>query len=487
LAPEKTVKNVLWSPQVGPQTALIECPVFEVFYGGARGGGKTEGSIGDWLQHAGKYGADAIGVFFRRTAKQLEEVVARTKSLFPLIGASYREQKSEWTMANGARLKFRYLERDSDAEQYQGHSYTRVYIEEVPNFPSPEPINKLRATLRSPAGVPVGMRLTGNPGGVGHTWVKKRYIDPEPKGYKIIKEIFQSPFDASEILLERVFIPSKLSDNPLLMQNDPSYVARLQQQGSARLVDAWLRGDWEIILGAFFDCFDETRHVLGQEWLSKIPRDATRFRSFDWGSSRPFSVGWYVVSDGSWGLPKKALLKYREWYGSTGAPNVGLKMTAEMVAEGILRREEREKINYGVADPQIFIRDGGPSIGERMLVRKCIFRAADRRRKVGWDQLRQYLLGEDGIPHLYFLESCEDSIRTIPALQHDEHDEEDLDTEAEDHAADETRYAVMSRPYLPRTGEKAPPLYPRLPSEMTINELVKKRSRDRLEAEEARI
>jgi hypothetical protein len=141
-------QQVIWQPQEGPQTALIECPVFEVFYGGARGGGKTEGSIGDWLEHSSAHGAGAIGIFFRRKLVQLAEVIARTQQLFPRLGAKYNTQSKTWTMANGARLKFAYLERDSDAEEYQGHSYTRVYVEELTNFPSPGPINKLRATLR---------------------------------------------------------------------------------------------------------------------------------------------------------------------------------------------------------------------------------------------------------------------------------------------------------------------------------------------------
>jgi hypothetical protein len=446
--------RVVWSPQPGPQTALIECPVFEVFYGGARGGGKTEGSIGDWLEHANSYGQNAIGIFVRRKLTQLEEVIARFRIITAPLGFRYREQKHEFEAPNGARLKFRYLERDSDADEYQGHNYTRVYVEEVTNFPSPEPINKLRATLRSAAGVPVGMRLTGNPGGPGHSWVKQRYIDPAPRGYKILKERFRDPYRGEELELERVFIPSKISDNPLLMRNDPFYVARLQQQGSAQLVKAWLEGDWDIVLGAFFDCFDPRTHVLGMEWLALIPQHALRFRSFDWGSAKPFSVGWYVLSDGSWGLPRGALLKYREWYGTNGQPNVGLKMDAEPVAQGILAREKRESIRYGVADPSIFVRDGGPSIAERMMGKGCIWRPADRKRIVGWDMLRRYLIGDAGLPLLYFLECCEDTIRTLPLLLHDEHDPEDVDTESEDHSADETRYAVMSRPWLQR--EKPP-------------------------------
>ena len=127
--------KVIWAPQPGPQTALLMCPVFELFFGGARGGGKTEGMIGDWLQHSALYGEDAIGIFVRRTLTQLSEVIARTKQLFTKIGGKYNAQRSEWLMPTGARLRFVYLERDSDADNYMGHNYTRVYIEEVTNFP----------------------------------------------------------------------------------------------------------------------------------------------------------------------------------------------------------------------------------------------------------------------------------------------------------------------------------------------------------------
>lgn len=475
--------KVVWEPQPGPQMALVACPVFEVFYGGARGGGKTDGSLGDWLEHSGKYGADAVGVFFRRKFKQLSEVIARSKQLFKPLGARYNEQKAEWTMPNGARLLFRYLERDSDAEEYQGHNYTRVYIEEVTNFPNPDPINKLRATLRSAAGVPVGMRLTGNPGGPGHNWVKKRYIDPSRGGYTVISEEEDIELDGKTIRvsIDRIFIPSRLGDNVLLMRNDPTYVLRLKQSGSAALVKAWLEGNWDIVDGAFFDEWDSERHVLGQEWIYCIPERVTRFRAFDWGSAKPFSVGWYVLSDGSWGLPYGAMLKYREWYGASG-PNKGIKMPADLVAKGILERERGEVMQYGAADPSIFIQNGGPSIAEMMAVKGCHWRRGDNRREPGWEQMHMRLQGNaesKGEPMLYFLESCVDSIRTIPTLQHDQKNEEDLDTEGEDHAADETRYAVMSRPWISKVSSRQAPM-PKLPHQMTINELVARQTKRRL-------
>jgi hypothetical protein len=483
-------QNILWQPQEGPQTALIQCPIFEVFYGGARGGGKTESSIGDWLEHSSTYGEAAIGIFVRRKFKQLAEVIARTKQIFPKMGAKYNEQRAEWRMANGARLKFVYLERDSDAEEYQGHNYTRVYVEEVTNFPSSGPIDKLRATLRSGSGVPVGMRLTGNPGGPGHNWVKARYIDPDPKGYKVIAESCDVVIDdvVRTVTLERVFIPSKLGDNMLLLRNDPTYVLRLRQSGSEALVEAWLEGNWDIVDGAYFDEFSEEAHVRPKGIIRFAPPLTVRFRSFDWGSAKPFSVGWWAIADGTWPksddfdvFPSGAIFKYREWYGASG-PNKGLGMTADLVQKEILSLEKDERIRYAVADPSIFIRNGGPSIAESMA--RCRWRRGDNKRQPGWEQVRQRLVGQNGAPMMYFADSCEDTIRTLPVLQHDETNEEDLDTDGEDHAADEIRYACMSRPWTPKIIKPQQGLtMPLLPQQMTIDQIIAQNTRKRKERE----
>ena len=220
--------------------------------------------------------------------------------------------------------------------------------------------------------------------------------------------------------------------------------------------------------------------------LPQLGANLTRFRAFDWGSAKPFSVGWYALLDkdlalGDRLLPKGAMIKYREWYGASG-PNKGLKMTADLVAKGIWEREKAERINYGVADPSIYVRDGGPSIAESMAVHRCSWRRADNKRKAGAEALRQRLVGENGLPMLYFLDCCNDSIRTIPVLQHDETDPEDVDTEAEDHAYDETRYAVMSRPWQPRPAAPQGSGLPRLPGEFTINELVEQLRQRRIQA-----
>ncbi len=453
--------KVIWEPQPR-QAALIACPVFEVFYGGARGGGKTDGALGEWASHADLYGEHAIGLMVRRTLVQLTETIERSKQIYRPLGAKYHEQDKLWRFPSGARLRFAYLERDADADGYQGHSYTRVYIEEIGNFPSPIPLMKLMATLRSGAGVPCGFRATGNPGGPGHQWVKARYIDPAPLGWEIIASEFTNPFNGQGVKRDRVYIPSRLDDNRYL---GPEYVANLHLSGNAELVRAWLEGDWSVIAGAFFPEWDTAKHVVRP---IELPKEWTRFRSMDWGSAKPFSVGWWAISDGIMPqFPRGAIIRYREWYGmKPNEPNVGLHMPANEVGQGIVSRETGETITYGVLDPAAWASDGGPSIAERLGVKSN--RKADNARvgrlgaMGGWDQLRQRLVGEDGRPMLYTFDTCRDLIRTLPALQHDPNRAEDVDTTAEDHAPDECRYACMSRPWVSENQPKPAPVFPGL-------------------------
>ena len=186
-----TEYTIGWEPQKGPQTALLACPVFEVFFGGARGGGKTDGMLGEWASHADLHGKNAVGLMVRRERVQLLETIERSRQLYGPIGARYNDQDKMWRWPNGARLRFAYLERDADADAYQGHSYTRVYVEELGTFPSASPVLRLMATLRSGEGVPCGFRATGNPGGPGHQWVKARYIDPNPAGWEVRKFTYE--------------------------------------------------------------------------------------------------------------------------------------------------------------------------------------------------------------------------------------------------------------------------------------------------------
>ena len=441
----------VWAPQSGPQTSFVESDVFEVVYGGARGGGKTDAALGDFARHAAEYGSAARGLLVRRTRVALEPTIARAKEIF--AGAQWAEQKSRFTWPNGARLSFRHLDQDSHADAYQGHDYSRVYIEELTQFGSPRLVDKLKATLRSATGVPCRFRATCNPGGPGHNWVKDRYIDAGE--YEVIVDDFTNPFDGRVVRLDRIFIPARLSDNPKLTATDPLYIARLQQSGSAQLVRAWLEGDWNIVEGAFFDKW-RIRNIVKP---FAIPSDWPRFRSFDWGYAAPFSVGWWAMAtdpypSGGVTIPRGALVRYREWYGSTGRPNEGLKLTAEEVAHGIVTRERGETMSKSVADPSIFSSDGGPSLAERMSPICGLWKRADNARVGrngalgGWDQMRKRIIGDGTTPMLFVFDTCRDFIRTVPVLQHDPDRPEDLDTNSEDHVADEARYACMSRPLL---------------------------------------
>lgn len=451
---------VIWEAQER-QAAFISCPVFEVFFGGARGGGKTDAVLGDFLEHADAYGTNAIGLMIRRTRTELVETIERSKVIYTPLGWSFHEQDKMWRAPNGARLRFAYLERDADANQYQGHSYTRVYVEELGTFPDPKPILKLMATLRSGAGVPVGFRATGNPGGPGHQWVKQRYIDPAPGGWRVVSDSLTG--------LERVYIPSRVADNQYLGEG---YVSQLKAVGSETLVRAWLDGDWSVIEGAFFDRWSR-RNIIDP---IPIPKEWKRFRSGDWGFAKPFSIGWWaIVGDDTpvrsgLTLPRGCLVRYREWYGcKADQPNVGLRLTAEEVGAGIKKREDEaeERGLSGVLDPAAFAEDGGPSIAERMGNAGAWFLRADNKRVAstgalgGWDMMRHRINGEaEDRPMVVCFTNCIDSIRTIPGLQHDPDRPEDLDTEAEDHAADEWRYACMSRPWMPPVKVAEKPKYP---------------------------
>lgn len=449
----------VWSPQTGPQTEAITADwCNELFYGGAAGGGKSDFLLGDFLQDVPTYGRHWQGVLFRRTYNELEDLLRRSREIYTAAGGVWHEQPKTWTWPNGASLRMRYIERDADATRYQGHQYTWIGWDELTQWPTDYGYRFLRARLRSAHAVPTKrIRAAANPGGVGHHWVKAYFVDPAPGGFvPIIDPVTKST---------RMFVPARLRDNQILLSADPTYGDRLRGLASDAMVRAWLEGDWTVIEGAYFDCWRYDLHVLDP---FEVPREWARFRAMDWGSAKPFSVGWWAIVTDDYRprigrlLPRGALVRYREWYGdTTGGINVGLKMTAEQVAAGIIERERDDPaLKYAVLDPACFKEDGGPSIAERInraLVgaRRKPFHAADNSRVPqrgsmgGWDQLRARLVGADGLPMIYCFSTHGASIRTIPALQHDPARMEDVNTESEDHAADEWRYACMSRPYSP--------------------------------------
>ena len=436
------------------QLRFLGCPAHEVLYGGARGGGKSWATLLDWLRHEKLYGAKAKGILFRRTMPELEDMLAKASEMFPSTGATFKAQSKTWEFPSGARLKFRYLERDTDADRYQGHEYNWMAFEEAGNWPSPKPLDKLKACLRSADGVRHRLVLTANPGGAGHNWLKARFVDPVPPG------VFQHlPGGWS-----RIYIPAKVTDNPALLKADPGYIERIKEAaGSPEMLKAWLEGSWDIVAGGMFD--DVWREGVHAIKPFTIPAGWRIDRSFDWGSSKPFSVGWWAESDGTeatladgtkkaW--PRGTLFRIAEWYGWNGNPNEGCKMLAVEVARGVKQREQAMGLNVmpGPADSALYAAENGVCIADDMARQGIRWTPADKSpgsRITGWEAIRKRLkaatpsLGrtmED--PGLFVFDTCRHFIRTVPTLPRDTNKPDDLDTHAEDHIADEVRYRVLA-------------------------------------------
>jgi hypothetical protein len=360
-------------------------------------------------------------------------------------------------LPGGGRLRLRPLANTDDASKYQGQGISFAVIEESGLYASPDPIDRIFGALRSAHGVPVQLVLTANPGGPGQAWLRSRYVDPFPLGNRV----FRRKLSDGTLGHQCVYIPSKITDNRILLQNDPGYIGRLKLCGSPELVRAWLEGDWSACEGAYFPEFSVERHVIPPQ---ELPRHWLRFSAFDWGSARPFCWLSFAVSDGTVpGIPSGALVVTREWYGSNGQPNVGLRMTAEAVADGILERQREDAGNpICVADPSMFAEDGGPSLAEKFQRRGLALLPADNTRigkfgaASGWDSIRTRLIGEDDRPMLLLFSTCTNLIRTFPLMVHDPAGSEDLDSSGEDHAMDSLRYGCLFRSWI-KTEPRAQP------------------------------
>lgn len=477
---------VLWEPQPGPQSLAVAAQfVTEIMFGGARGGGKSDYLLGDFLQDV-DIGPEWAGIIFRRSYPELEELIKRAKQIFlqPVYGAIWKVADKTFVFPKGATLKMRHVDTESDCDKYQGHQYPWIGWDELTNWPNLASYKKLKACLRnaSPLIPHKRIRCSANPGGVGHHAVKAYFVDPCPTGMELLESTIEvdtwdeatKGFIKAPWTTTRMFIPSKVQDNLILMRNDPGYIARLHEIGSPELVRAWLEGDWSVITGAYFPEFSIQKHVLKP---FPVPPHWVRFKSMDWGSATPFAVYWnavaseaYELSDGRY-IPAGAIVTYREFYGWNGTPNVGLRWDAPRVARAIKQKEEEAldvKCTYNVIDPSAYSNQSGPSHAERMAVEGVFFRKADNNRIGGWDIMRDRLCGIEGesdkdygvgTPMWYCFSTCVHIIRTLPALQHDLTNAEDCDTDGEDHGPDALRYGLMSRPWKrprPQAATEAP-------------------------------
>ena len=410
-------------------------------YGGARGGGKSWAARRKALLLCLRYEGMQI-LFLRRKFTDLKE-----NHLLPMQSevkstARFDSQSKAFIFPNDSRLKFGYCDNEGDVLQYQGQAYDVIFMEEATQFTefmyqTLTECNRSSGMMKekfSPR-----MYFTCNPGGVGHAWVKRLFIE---KNYR-----------NKEKRDNYKFIRSTVYENDFLMENNPEYVEALENLPEQRR-KAMLDGDWDIFEGQFFtewrddiDHYDDRcfTHVIPP---FVIPEHWPRYRGFDFGYAKPFSCSWYAID------PDGVMYKYRELYGCTGEPDTGVRWEPERIAKEIRDIENKfEKGRYirGIADPAIWNKEMGESVADIMTRYRIYFERGDNDRLNGWMQIHNRLaFDEIGKSMFYVFTTCVNHIRTIPTLIHDNVKVEDIESSGEDHIADEWRYVCMSRPIKAR-------------------------------------
>lgn len=393
------------------------------------------------MQHAQLYGKNARMIFMRRSLRELEQFIDQCKVMFSGI-ATWKEQKKRFEFINGAICEFNYLEGES-VHNYQGAEFTLIILDEVGQFDSYDDVKLLKGCLRSAAGVPCQLFMTGNPGGRLHNILKAEFIDPAPQG---MVPIMDTDPNGRELGTYRVYIPSTLFENPHLLENDPEYISNLLQVGSPEMVRAWIKGDWNIISGGAFDkLFDRDIHVIKP---FRIPTSWRIVECYDDGLTRPAAALWFAISDGSdYYLPngeRRSTIRgdvfvIAELYFWTGKPNEGTAESIQSKAEKIKRKEAAlgYEISQRIADSAIFSTKTH-SAADEFMENGVAF---DRCNKAPGTRLQAASLFRNALmgsltrrkPGIFFFSTCINCIRTIPTLPRDRQNPDDVDSKAEDH------------------------------------------------------
>lgn len=488
-AAAEAIPNAVWSPLRGSQHLFAICPFDEVLYEGTRGPGKTDSLLMSFARWCGLgFGQHWRGIIFRQQSTQLVDVISKSKRWFKQFfpkarfigGGGYK-----WIFPDGEELLMRHMRRPDDYWAYHGHEYPWIGWEELTNWHTLECYDAMQSCNRSSYGgfeitdkmqarrlhrevgehvdMPRWIRSTCNPFGVGHGAVKARFIDPAPRMHPI-RETFENPVTGEKITRTRIAIHGTLWENKFLIQNDPQYVANLLAIKDKNRRRAWVFGDWGISSGGIFDGhWDANVHVLPD---FAVPEYWEITRAFDWGSSKPFSVGWYTrPTEGPFTFPSGRVVHFRkgdvirigEWYGWNGEANKGLGLPNRAIGAGIKQHElekfPKHRVRAGRADSSIYDEKTGRAmtIGKEMAEEGASFEPADKgpnSRVNGW-QLIVSMLDESKrqgreAPGFWVTESCKHFIRTVPSLPRDLRPghTDDVDTESEDHVGDEVRYEL---------------------------------------------
>ena len=430
------------------QLRFLQARAMHVAFGGARGGGKSWAIRTKALLLANRWPGIKILIVRRTLVELRNNHIEPLKNLLRGL-AKYNQQERKFTFPNGSTITFEYFDSENDSQKYQGVEHDVIFIDEATTFLE-HWLKIITSCCRGVNSFPKRIYYTCNPGGPGHAYIKRLFVDRD--------------FRENEAPEDYVFIQSLVTDNTALMQADPNYIKFLQNL-PPQLRKGWLYGDWNFADGMFFE---EWRNVpenyKSKRWTHVIDPFPPKshwpvYRSFDWGYAKPFSMGYWTVSDDG------VLYRICEYYGVEYSgpdpiPNHGLKWAPDKVfAE--LQKFEREhpylagKRITGVADPAIWDAEGGISFAETATKYGIYFTPGDNKRIPGWMQVHYRLMfDENGFPMMQVFSTCKNFIRTITTLEYDKHRTEDLDTMGEDHALDECRYMCQARPITPHMAEE---------------------------------
>lgn len=441
----------------------MACRDDEVLYEGERGPGKTDGLLMAFAQFVGNgFGRAWRGVIFREEATQLKDIIEKSQTWFPQIFPRSKfigGGEAEWRFKTGETLLFRHARVARDYSKYHGSAFPFIGFEELCNWAFPDVYLKMMSLCRSTkAGMPRMIRATTNSYGVGHGWVKARFIDPMPRGDRYVDP---------ETGLSRRAIHGRLEENKILLEADPNYLAKViaSANGDPMILDAWVKGSWDIVAGGIFAGRWDPEASLLRPF--KIPKGWVIDRAFDDGHSKPYAVGWFAESDGSPAtlsdgttrhFPRGSVFLIAELYGWNGKPNEGLNQLTREKAEAILEVEVALKrtmldghtIYPGPADSAIYDVKEGKSVASVMSTCGVDWLHADKgrgSRVAGWQHLggmmkeaRSFPMEE---PAFFAFQTCRQFIRTVPTMARNVTDPDDADSEQEDHMGDMVRYRVM--------------------------------------------
>ena len=398
-----------------------------VGFGGARGGGKSYVLRMKFVLLCFNY-QNFRALLLRRTMGELREnhIIPLRELLFGIC--TYNVTENVFIFPNGSRLKLGYCDKEADVLQYRGQEYDAIGMEEATHFTEYQQMMLVTCNRNAKSYYKPKMYYTANPGGVGHHWYKRLFVD----------RLYTEKENPNEYL----FIQSNVYDNKVLMAASPEYVKSLEALPEKQR-KIHLLGDWNVLEGQYFEEFSQAKHVIEP---FEIPDTWLRFRSIDWGYNDPCAIYWHTVQPGS-----GRVFTYRESYFNQTVATQAAKLTIE---NSILPDGTAEQIRYTVASPDMWQNRGQgvssetiASLWNEVFGPENPLIKAKNERIQGWHRMHEWLsLAPDKKPFWQIFNTCTELIRTLPALIHDEHRVEDVSSKAEDHGPESCRYGFMSRP-----------------------------------------